>query len=83
MPNGLNLSAWYLGFKDEKDIGSAFKELSLGDDTIINNYKPKNHCNRCKRVEEISSSWRTWGLMEKMVSESDLEGYNCDKFKEN
>lgn len=74
MPNDLNSSAWYLGFRDKKDIGSASKEFSLGDDTVINNYKAKDQCNRCKRVEEISSSWRIGGLMEKMVAESYLEG---------
>ena len=74
MPNGLNSSAWYLGFKDEKDIGSSSKELSLDDDIIINNYKAKDQCSRYKKVEEISSSWRIWGLLEKMVFESDLEG---------
>lgn len=57
----------------KKIIGSVSKELSLGDDTIINNDKAKDQCHHYRRVGEISLSWRIWGLVEKMVSESDLE----------
>lgn len=46
-------------------------------------YKAKDSCSFYKRVGEISSSWRIWGLMGKMESEPDLEEKKCDKFKEN
>lgn len=77
MPNSLNSSAWYsLGLKDEKDTGSASKELSLTGVVMVQSsttVKPRISV-IAVRVGEISSSWRIWDLMEKIVSESDLEG---------
>lgn len=82
-PTSTGLGAvWNSKMRKIQDLLPGAQSEKSSDNMNLNRCKAKVWYKCYKRVGEISSSWRIWGLMEKMISELD-EGQNYDKFKEN